>query len=117
MRYEGYYATFENPIKGTSLSELISIIESAAGYENLRSDFREYETAYISEYNSIERQTAKYYFSMRDKKWHRSENSLKEYRSWESAKEPYKTIAQWLLDKLGYKKVQEERWNKFAKEL
>lgn len=91
-QYEGYYLSFDSYIKSKSLSGLKKKIEKAMGDK-----FKDYETAWINEYNLIGRRTACYYFSLRDKRWHKSSNRITSYMSWGSAISPFKQIAQWLL--------------------
>lgn len=75
-RFEGYYDKLEvMPVKGKSLQDLKDLIEKAAGYnsKNINSVFDEYETAWITEFNIFGKRIAQHYFSIWDKKWHRSE--------------------------------------------
>lgn len=114
-RYEGTYASFDESVWCNSLWHLQEHIENASGYEgNPNNDFKLYETAWIYEYNLIGRCIANYYFSMRDKEWHRGEFEITNYQSWSKAKSPFKQIAQWLLDILGFKKEQDTKIEKFV---
>ncbi len=118
MRYAGFYSTFEKTVKCKSLWQLQENIENAGGYGGDPEDcnFREYETAWIMEYNLIGRNSAQHYFSMKDKKWHRSATRITMYTSWQNARQPFKVIAQWLIDILGYRKRADDRINKFIQQ-
>ena len=117
-KYEGYYNTFEEAVKCKSLLQLKEHIENSGGYGGNpeQCNFRDYETAWIMEYNIIGRQTAQHYFSMKDKQWHRTPNKITMYSSWQSAKQPFKVMAQWILKVLGYKQKDIGFVNKFIQE-
>ena len=118
MRYEGNYYKFEEAIKGMSLRQLQKYIENAGGYSGNpeRCKFMDYETACITEYNFIGRETAQHYFSMNDNQWHRSPNAITMYGSWQNAKEPFRTIARWILDVFGFRKKEFDKYTKFIQE-
>lgn len=115
MRYEGHYDTLEKPIKSNSLLQVQEHIENLGGYESNKDNccFKEYETAWIMEYNFIGRLTAQYYFSMKDKSWHRSQNKITMYSSWQNAVYPVKVVAQWVLKQTGHKSKDEKFINDF----
>ena len=112
--YQAYYDTFDKPLvvkdkKGSRPPVILQLqehIEDAAGYHNLTNTFAEYETARIYEFNSIGRQVAEYYFSMKAKKWMSSKTKVTVYHSWRNVEQPFKGIAQYLLTIFGYKKEQ-----------
>ena len=101
MKYKAHYDASEHPVGDKALSEIKEMIHNLAGYKD-KGVFKEYETAVIVEYNIIGRQTAQHYFSMIDRNWHRSSTEITSYYSWQTARQPYKKIAQWILKKLGY---------------
>ena len=116
-RYEGNYATFTESVWCDSLLQLQEHIENSGGYEgNPDEHFRDYETAWIYEYNIIGRNIASYHFSMLDKKWHKRDFKISNWLSWNKAKFPFKQIAQWLLDIFGYKKKHFDFVNKFVQQ-
>lgn len=110
MRFEAYYETLENAIIRNSLSEIQKEIEKLGGFnrDDVRSDFKEHETAYIMEYNLLGRRTAQYYFSIKDKKWHRVPTKITDFSSWRYAKKPIKNIAEWILIKTKIKNKRDE---------
>ena len=109
--YIGNYTTIEESIKSDSLKQVKDIIELAMG-----EDFKEYETAWIMEYNIIGRFSAQHYFSMQDKKWHRSKTGIFMYSTYFKVIEPIKTIAQWIIDILGYRTKQNDALKKWIQE-
>lgn len=117
MKYKGNYIDFEKPVVCDNLPQLKEHIENSGGYKGSEGDeFRDYETASIEEFNIIGRRTAQYYFSMKDKKWHRSKNEITSYFSWSDSFEPLRSIAQFTLKKLGYKEKEAELIKKAIKE-
>src|SRR3990167_623698 len=109
--YEGGYIHFDEMIKD-SLSDIQAKIEMAMGKE-----FSDYETAHIFEYNFIRRQSAQYYFSIKDKKWHRSKIKITSSMSWAGAVEPFRSIALWLLKKLGYQAKEKKKLDKMVEQM
>lgn len=118
MKYEGRYSDLEEPIKSKSLQEVQQKIEKLGEYNPKDKDsiFVEYYTAWIMEYNFIGRQTAQHYFSMLDRKWHRSPNRLTMYHSWNRAIEPIKTIVQWFLRVFGYRKQEQMKTSEWIQQ-
>ena len=109
-KYIGHYIAFENPIKSNSLSQSKKLIENSMGDK-----FVDYETASINEYNILNRQIAKYYFS-KGFGWKRSKISVIMYSSWNDAIKPIKDIAQYGLNIFGYKSEQEKEFAKFVQQ-
>lgn len=72
-KYKGNYATFEEPVESNSLIQLQEHIENSAGYTGNPKGpiFREYETAWVYEYDDDGKRIAGYYFSMLNKQWNR----------------------------------------------
>lgn len=90
--YNGWHEKIEEDLTGKSISKIKKDIELAMG-EN----FDDYMTAWIMEYNIIGRNSAQHYFSMHDKKWHKSKVSVTNSNSWAGATEPFRGIARWIL--------------------
>lgn len=110
MRYKAYYLEIVNCDSCKSIKESKNHIEQLLiGY-----NFADYETARIDEFNFIGRNVATNYFSMNDKKWHRSENKIINHHSWNSAVSPIREIAQWILEVLGFRAEQEKRMRDFV---
>ncbi len=94
MRYEGFYSEPE-PIKGNSLKEVKLKIEKLGEYDRnyFHSNFRDY-------------------FSMKDRRWHRSKTKWYMHYSWNRVSNPLKFIMQNFLILSGYK----ERYDKWIYE-
>lgn len=109
--YVGHYGEMEEHIESNSLIYVQACIEKEWG-----DNFLDYETAWIMEYNFMGRHSAQHYFSIKDKKWHRTKRSIIIYSSWDYAIEPFRTIAQYFIKKLGYLKKQQEATKKWIEE-
>lgn len=106
--YVGYHDTMEDSIEDKSLNSIKEKIELAMG-----KDFVDYTSACIIEYNIIKRNVAQHYFSLRDKKWHRSTTGVTDYSSWRHAIKPIGSIFQWFLIVSGHKEKQDDRTRRF----
>ena len=101
MKFEGSHDSLEKPVKSSSFLELQLFLEAAGGYNRDfdESTFKHYETAWINKRNYLGRKTAQYYFSMKERQWKKSAIRITTLYSWEGAKEPFATIALWILKK------------------
>lgn len=111
-KYNGHYEKLEESVESKSREWLERHLRDIIG----KNDFIDYETAWIMEYNWIGRNSAQYYFSMKDKKWHKLKIGIEQMDSWASAIEPFRTVVWWILTKLGYKAKQEKQLRKWFKE-
>lgn len=90
----------------TSLKEA----QDTLNYFIKANSYQEYETATIEVFNIINRKVANYYFSKRDFKWHKIIVPITDFYSWNKAKNPFKNIAQFILDRFGFKQKQEQQF-------
>ena len=94
-----------NNIKNGILTPYESVDKAKAIIEKcMGENYEDYFTAWIYESNTIGRLVYSYYFSIKDKKWHKQKFKITSPASWNNARPPYKQIAWSLLSLLGYVK-------------
>ncbi len=105
--------------KYSSLYKAQEILEIRGGYDYLTSPdtFDNYECAWINQWNIIGRHCSSYYFSMKHKGWHKVVHKVTDCQSWFFAKQPFKIVALFFLDLLGYKKKQEQELRKWEQKM